>query len=65
MKADAEFSEPPLMGLFTRLFRGVKFDIKNIHIRYEDDLCSGCRPYSFGFTIQNIKMDNQEAEEKK
>ena len=25
------------MGLMTRLFRGIKYDIKNIHIRYEDD----------------------------
>lgn len=32
-----EFQEPPLLGLITRLFRGIKYDIKNIHIRYEDD----------------------------
>jgi hypothetical protein len=37
-KEAKEFKEPPLLGLLTRLFRGVKFDIKNIHIRYEDDL---------------------------
>ena len=50
-KAGMKFKEPPLLGLVTRLFRGVKYDIKNIHIRYEDDLFSGDKPFSFGFTI--------------
>ena len=41
-----------MLGLLTRLFRGVKFDIKNIHIRYEDDLFATPEmPFSFGFTI--------------
>lgn len=52
-----EFEEPPLLGLITRLFRGIKFDIRNIHIRYEDELFSEKNPISFGFTIQNIKLD--------
>ena len=62
---DTEFKQPPLLGLLTRLFRGVKFEFKNIHIRYEDDIFSGTRPFSFGFTIQHIKMDNHEEEEKR
>lgn len=40
----------------TRLFRGVKFDIKNIHVRYEDDFYSKT-PFSFGFSLHSIKMD--------
>jgi hypothetical protein len=47
------------------LFRGIKFEIKNIHIRYEDDLFAESMPFSFGFTIASIKMDNQEEEEKR
>ena len=39
-KKKDDFKEPPLLGLFTRLFRGIKYDIKNIHIRYEDDFYS-------------------------
>jgi len=68
-KADAkkngggEFKVPPIMGLLTRLFRGVKFEIKNIHIRYEDDFFTFGNPFSCGFTIQNIKMDHHAEEE--
>jgi len=57
-KEAAAFKEPPLIGLATRLFRGVKYDIKNIHIRYEDDYFSHDKPFSFGFTIQAITLDN-------
>jgi hypothetical protein len=64
-KGEFEFKEPPLLGLLIRLFRGVKFEIKNIHIRYEDDLFSGSRPFAFGFTINHIKMDTQQDEEKR
>lgn len=52
---DEGFKQPPLLGLITRLFRGIKYDIKNIHIRYEDDIFS--EPFSFGFTIKDIKLD--------
>ena len=62
-KEEKEFSEPPLLGLVTRLLRGVKFDIKNIHIRFEDDFFAKSRPFSFGFTIQNVSLDNHLAEE--
>lgn len=51
--------------VLTNLFRGVKFEIKNIHIRYEDDIFSGENPYSFGFTMKHIKMDVNEQEEAK
>ena len=60
-----EFKQPPLLGLITRLFRGVKFEIKNIHLRYEDDVFAGDRPFSYGFTISHIKMDTHHAEEMK
>jgi hypothetical protein len=62
------FKEPPLLGLFTRLFRGIKYDIKNIHIRYEDDFFVPHEPFSFGMTIRDIKLDTDEkteAEERK
>ena len=62
-KEGKEFKQPPLLGLVTRIFRGVKFDIKKIHIRYEDDYFAPNHPFSFGFTIEDIKMDNHEAEE--
>lgn len=60
-----EFKQPPLLGLITRLFRGIKFEIKNIHIRYEDDVFSGDRPFSFGFTINSIRMDTHQQEEQR
>ena len=52
------------MGLFTRLFRGIKYDIKNIHIRYEDDFYSAAQPFSFGVTIKDIKLDTDVQQEK-
>ena len=52
------------MGLFTRLFRGIKYDIKNIHIRYEDDFYSAAQPFSFGVTIKDIKSDTDVQQEK-
>ena len=61
----AEFKEPPMLGLITRLFRGIKFDVKHIHIRYEDDYFSRGRPFSFGFTIERISLDNHTAEEER
>ena len=62
---DEEFKEPPLLGLVTNLFRGIKYDIKNIHIRYEDDFYNMEKPFSFGFSILNIKMDNHIEEEQR
>lgn len=44
------------------MFRGIKFDLKNIHIRYEDDYYSRV-PFSFGFTLHSIKMDTDTHEE--
>lgn len=59
----SEFSEPPLLGLVTRLFRGVKFSINNIHVRVEDDYFAAGKPYSYGLTIQRIGLDTHEEEE--
>jgi hypothetical protein len=61
---EKEFKEPPLLGLLTRLFRGVKYDIKNIHIRYEDDFFIPHAPFSFGVTLRDIKLDTDEKAEK-
>jgi len=58
---ESEFKEPPLLGLMTRLFRGIKYDIKNIHLRYEDDFFSGSKPFSFGATIRDIRLDTDTA----
>ena len=62
-KPESEFKEPPLLGLLTRLFRGIKYDIKNIHIRYEDDFFVPHAPFSFGVTIRDIKLDTDEKAE--
>lgn len=64
-KDEQQFKEPPLLGLLTRLFRGIKFEIKKIHIRYEDDFFAVQKPFSFGFTIEHIKMDTHQAEEER
>ena len=64
-KPESEFKEPPLLGLLTRLFRGIKYDIKNIHIRYEDDFFVPQAPFSFGVTIRDIKLDTDEKAEQK
>lgn len=64
-KKEAEFNEPPLLGLVTRIFRGIKYEIKKIHIRFEDDYFAHEQPFSFGFTIEHIKMDNQIEEEER
>jgi len=53
------------MGLLTRLFRGVKYSFKNIHIRYEDDYFVHHNPFSFGFTIGAITLDNHNNEEER
>jgi hypothetical protein len=53
------------LGLVTRLFRGVKYEIKKIHIRYEDDFFAVQKPFSFGFTIEHIKMDTHTEEEER
>lgn len=63
-KKKDDFKEPPLLGLFTRLFRGIKYDIRNIHIRYEDDFYSAQQPFSFGLTIKDIRLDTDVQQEK-
>lgn len=52
------------MGLLVKLFRGIKYDIRNIHIRYEDDFFMPLnRPISFGFTIAHVRLDTDEVRE--
>lgn len=51
--------------MVTRLLRGVKLDIRKIHIRYEDDFYQVGRPFSAGFTIERIGFDNHEEEEQR
>lgn len=49
-----------------KLFRGIKYDIKNIHIRFEDDYFMKVqRPVSFGLTIRHIRLDTDVAKEEK
>ena len=49
-----------------KLFRGIKYDIRNIHVRFEDDFFMKVqRPVSFGLTIRYIKLDNDVEQEKK
>lgn len=50
-----------MINLLIKLFRGIKYEIKNIHIRYEDDFFGN--PFSFGFTIRNIKLDTDTKQE--
>lgn len=58
-----EFQEPPMLGLITRLFRGINFSVSNIHIRVEDDYYMSNKPYSFGFVIQKIVLETSAEEE--
>lgn len=60
-----EYKDPPLLSWLLRGLKGQTFSIKNIHIRYEDCSFSPQKPYSFGFTIREIKLDNDEAAEKR
>lgn len=47
-----------------KALRGQTLSIKNIHIRYEDSSFSPERPYSFGFTVKAIKLENDPVAEK-
>jgi hypothetical protein len=58
-KEDAEeFKAPPFIGFGFRVIKGVKLDIKKIHIRYEDDYFHNNRPFALGFIIDQISLDN-------
>lgn len=52
--------EPPL-NIIISLLGGLKLDIKRIHIRYEDDYFQ-IEPFSFGFMIDSITMDNSDTD---
>ena len=53
-----EFKAPGFIGLIFRIIRGIKLDIRKIHIRYEDDYFHQNRPFALGFIIDSIKLDN-------
>lgn len=59
-KASGELKEPPFMDTLMNFLGGVKLEFKRIHIRYEDDFFQHVRPFSFGFMIESISLDNSE-----
>lgn len=61
-KGEAEFKEVKGLKWIIKLAGGLKVDIKRIHIRYEDDYFQHHRPFSFGFMIEQIQMDNSESD---
>lgn len=52
------------MSLFLKIFRGVKYSVKNIHIRFEDDYFCPKNPFSTGISIRNISLETDFEQEK-
>ena len=52
--------EPPFMDFLMNFLGSAKIHINRIHIRYEDDYFHHNRPFSFGFMIEEIELDNSE-----
>ena len=61
-KASGELKEPPMMDTIKNFLGGLKLEFKRIHIRYEDDYFQHNRPFSFGFMIDSITLDNSETD---
>lgn len=61
-KASGDLKEPPMMDTIMNFLGGVKLELKRIHIRYEDDYFQHHRPFSFGFMIDAISLDNSETD---
>jgi hypothetical protein len=51
-----------MMDTIMNFLGGVKLELKRIHIRYEDDYFQHHRPFSFGFMIDSISLDNSETD---
>ena len=43
--------------LLTRIVDNIQVTIKNIHIRYEDAELIPNKPFSFGFTLQELSIN--------
>lgn len=63
-KPDGGFKEPKFLSFFLKIFRGVKYSIKNIHIRFEDDYFCPKNPFSAGISIRNINLETDFEQEK-
>lgn len=61
-KASGELKEPPMMDTIINFLGGFKLEFKRIHIRYEDDYFQHHRPFSFGFMIDSITLDNADTD---
>ena len=61
-KASGELKEPPMMDTIMNFLGGFKLELKRIHIRYEDDYFQHNRPFSFGFMIDTISLDNSDTD---
>ena len=61
-KDDQEFKEVKGLKWIIKLAGGLKIDIKRVHIRYEDDYFQHHRPFSFGFMIEHIAMENNDTD---
>jgi hypothetical protein len=61
-KKKKEFKEVKGISWIISLLGGLKLEVKRIHFRYEDDYFQSTRPFSFGFMIDSISMDNSESD---
>jgi Vacuolar sorting-associated protein 13, N-terminal len=61
-KASGELKEPPMMDTIMNFLGGFKLELKRIHIRYEDDYFQHHRPFSFGFMIESLSLDNSDTD---
>lgn len=57
-----ELKEPPFIDFLMNFIGGFKLEFKRIHIRYEDDYFQHNRPFSFGFMIESLYLDNSETD---
>jgi hypothetical protein len=60
--SDGGVKEPPFMDFIMNFLGGLKIEVKRIHIRYEDDYFNHTRPFSFGFMIDHILLDNSDVD---
>lgn len=61
-KASGELKEPPFMDTIMNFLGGVKIEFKRLHIRYEDDYFNHHKPFSFGFMIESLTLDNSDTD---
>lgn len=59
-KVEDEFKTPIGLNFLFNLFKGIKINVKRIHIRYEDDIMAR-RPISLGLMIDEIELVNYDS----